>query len=123
MNVRLIRLLCLGCGLLLALPPAWCCWTPEYAPAAPQAPAPAPCCHSDPAPEPVPALPIRCPCDDRVTVSPAGPGKGAADLNLATPHVVANIDALRASPSADVRPIPPLLSGPRLHLLRCVWLC
>jgi hypothetical protein len=123
MGVRLIRILCLACGLLLALPPAWCCWTPQPAPAAQPESAPASCCHKETAPKPAPAAPpAQCPCYDRQTVAPAGSVKVAADLSPALSPVVAVADSPRAGPPAAAAPIAPPPSRP-LHLLRCVWLC
>jgi hypothetical protein len=123
MTTRLIRLLCLGCGLLLGLPPAWCCWTPPLT-SAPQAePEHASCCSERPSPKPVPSQPpVRCPCDDRNTVTPAGPEKVAADLSLPAPLAVAPTDSARAGPDAGMAPLPPVLLPP-LHVRQCVWLC
>jgi hypothetical protein len=121
MIARILRLLCLGCGLLLALPPAWCCWTSQPAPQA--EPAHASCCHKEATPTQAPLpTPTHCPCDDIRTVTPAGPAKVAADLALPALLATAVVETPRAGAPADVAPIPPPLSRP-LHLLRCVWLC
>src|SRR5690348_2493816 len=123
MGVRLIRILCLACGLLLALPPAWCCWTPWLAPAAQPVSPHASCCHKESAPRPAPvAPPAQCPCYDLQTVALTGPVKVAPDLALASSPVVAVVDSPRGGPPADAAPIAPQFSRP-LHLLRCVWLC
>jgi hypothetical protein len=122
MIARLIRLLCLGCGVLLALPPAWCCYTPSVAQPDPTEPS---CCQRKEAPKPAPSpppAPERCPCCDRLSVSTADPQKVAADVSHAAPVVVVVADSPRAGPSADVAPIPLILSRP-LRLLQCVWLC
>jgi hypothetical protein len=118
MNARLIHALCLGCGLLLALPPAWCCYTPRVT-AAPTQPT---CCQKAKAPQraPVPP-PAHCPCDDRDTISPSTPGKIAADVSFPTPLAVVVPDAPRAGPVAAA---PVRLAFPQpLHILQCVWLC
>jgi hypothetical protein len=119
-----MRTLGVACALLLALPPAWCCWTPLFAPAAPQEPAPAPCCVKGKTPEaPVaPPLPARCPCADRQTIVAAGPHKGVVNSPLPIASVVPVAEVPRAGPFADAAPISRPLSRP-LHLLRCVWLC
>jgi hypothetical protein len=123
MGVQLIQFLCLGCGLLLALPPAWCCWAPQLASAAQPESKRAPCCQNESAPKPTPAAPpAQCPCYDRNTTAPAAAEKVVADLSCAVQPVVAVVASPRAGPPAVAPPIPPPLSQP-LHLLCCVWLC
>jgi hypothetical protein len=123
MTVRLSRFLVLGCGLLLALPPAWCCY-PAALPRAPQSePSPPACCQKEkaPAPSPLP-LPARCPCYDRNTVASASPEKLAADLSLPAPLAVVGPDSPCAGSTTVAAPTA-LAPAPPLHVLQCVWLC
>jgi hypothetical protein len=124
MSAGLVRLLCLACGLLVALPPAWCCYNPLRHSPAPAEPVHASCCHNTEAPKPAPAqpVPLRCPCYDRNTVAPAGPTKITADLSHPVPLVLAAADDHRAGLSFDAGPVRLTLSRP-LHLLQCLWLC
>jgi hypothetical protein len=124
MSAGLIRLLSLGCGLLLALPPAWCCYNPLPRGPAPAEPAHASCCHKKEAPKPAPCQPppVHCPCYDRNTAPPAGPTKITADLSHPVPLALAAADDHRAGPPFDAGPVRLTLSPP-LHLLKCLWLC
>ncbi len=134
MRPFLLRLASLTCGLVLALPPGWCClWLPEpaHAAAAPsEAPAKPcrPCCgHSvqpaEPA-APAPVPPPPCPCADRNATTPEAvkppallPGDGLA----------ATLPALDLTPSAAPEHLVPDLSlappSTPLNVLHCVWLC
>jgi hypothetical protein len=126
MSTRFIQFLCLACGLVVALPPAWCCWTPQLPTPAPAEPTTASCCHKHESPPPAPAVPAppQCPCEDRCTVAAAAvaPEKVAIHLALPTALVLTDADTLGPGLAAAVAPIPPLLSRP-IHLLQCVWLC
>src|SRR5947207_2817909 len=112
MNGRLIHFLLLGCGLLLALPPAWCCYPVRLSPAPQSEPTPAACCHKPQAPEPAPPAPVRCPCDDRNTVTSAGPEKVAVDLSLPALLTLVVPDSPRVGPPADAAPTTPVASAP-----------
>jgi len=125
MNAWPIRLACLGCGLLLALPPAWCCYALPCSAAPKAAPKPAPCCHQKQAPTPAPCRPqspAHCPLCDQHTVAPPGPEKSGAGPALPSPVVAAVVEIPRAGPAAPAAAIPPDPSRP-LHLLQCLWLC
>jgi hypothetical protein len=134
MRPFLLRLASLACGLVLTLPPGWCClWLPRPAHAAAPADAPAespcPCCPHPAQPDepatPAPARPQRCPCADRDATTPeplkvpapqAGDGlatawPAAADLSP-SPALAGSLPALSLA----------LTSAP-LNLLHCVWLC
>jgi hypothetical protein len=123
MSAGLIRYLCLGCGLVLALPPAWCCYVPQQS--MPQASEPARaccCCHHEPTPQPAaPKLPPpgRCPYYDHHTTVPAKPAIGPA---FAVPVVLfaSHASAVHLSLAAVEHPRGPSRS---VHLLQCVWLC
>jgi hypothetical protein len=126
MNARLIRLVALTCGVLLALPPAWCCYAaPCSAPTT--KPEPATCCHKhkkEPA-RPAPSCPIPpadCPWRDHHTIAPTGPEKTGAGPALPAPVALTVLDTPRAGPAAAAAVIPLVLSRP-LHLLQCLWLC
>src|SRR5262245_22790925 len=101
MNTRLIRLVCLAWGVLLALPPAWCCYAWQR-PAAPAAkPAHAPCCHKKEAPRPAPSCPTppaQCPwCDER-TAAPTKPEKFSDTPALPSLVSLAAVDTPRTAP-------------------------
>jgi hypothetical protein len=132
MRTSLLRLASLACGLLLALPPGWCClWMPGPACAA-AAPAEAEpccpcCCHpaqpTEPA-TPAPAPPQRCPCADREATAPEAVKPPAlqagADLGAPVP-----VPALAPSAVQEcLLPASSLTSSSApLNVLHCVWLC
>src|SRR5438874_6873745 len=101
MNAWLIRLVCLGCGVVLALPPAWCCYASQRS-AAPEAkPAHACCCQKTEAPKPAPPCPsppAHCPWYDHHTVAPSGSEKFSASPALPAPLALAVIDTPRTGP-------------------------
>jgi hypothetical protein len=127
----LLRLAALACGLLLALPPGWCClWLPQPArasappPVAPQCP----CCHPvTPAelPTEAPAPSGRCPCADREATTPEAvkaPALQAGDCLAAVPAAGADLEA-SAAPHGLPSPAGYALPSAPLHVLHCVWLC
>jgi hypothetical protein len=122
----------LACGLLLALPPGWCCLL-QPCPARAAAPAPAdpgpqcPCCsHPIPPPEaPAPVPPPRCPCADRDatksgTVKPPAllPGDGLAAAPTSAPDLQPS-----TAPGESLAGPNLALPSVSLHILHCVWLC
>jgi hypothetical protein len=129
---RPFRVLALVCGLVLALPPGWCCLL-----AAPKAPvrAAAPtcdgcccCCRVAHPPADPPAPPRGpfakgCCCADRNATKPAGPEMiapcPAPDL-LAVPPAAAPAPAHLGPVLVADRPD---LHSPPANLLHCVWLC
>ena len=127
MRLFLPRLLMLGCGLLLALPPGWCCIFASEEARKETAKA-APCCRSccgdksQPAtPTPAPDKPDRCPCADRQSTAPDTLKAFAPDLSLIAP--LHSLDfPLPTEDAADHDGFRPLVSC-SAHLLNCVWLC
>jgi hypothetical protein len=130
----LARSLMLACGLLLALPPGWCCMVPFRACAQEAAPGdaqqPRACCrHADGAsrpsppraPQPAP-LPLgKCPCSQHA-VSTDAPKAVGGDLVLAAPPPA--IDPVQFPAVAGPVVTAPLPTFDHsLRLLHCVWLC
>lgn len=127
MNTWLIRLAWLGCGVMLVMPPAWCCyvWQPPAAPELKPQPV-ASCCHKkqEQAPRPAPCCPAprtHCPWCDR-EMAASSPKKVIDTPALPAPLVLAVLDAPRAGPAVAVATTLPAPSRPR-HLLQCLWLC
>jgi hypothetical protein len=128
----LLHLLPLACGLLLALPPGWCCLLGPCparaapAPAEPSDGAQCPCCcHPNPRPEPArPAPPLRCPCADRDATTPdvLKPPTLLSGDGLAALPAGADLE-LTASHDAPVTHAGPLSLSAPLNVLHCVWLC
>jgi len=129
MDSRLLRSLVLGCGLLLALPPGWCCVpAPAVAAETPQAPREPSCCCRHPAPsedQPAPAVPAppagRCCCEKESTEPPS-----ASTVDLDPAGSLPLVDNA-VCPALSLRDTA-AYSGPRVHappprLLYCVWLC
>jgi hypothetical protein len=128
------RFLLLACGLLLALPPGWCCMVPAHAVAQETRKSddsqPRSCCgHSKEAPKPAAPegpkrapLPFgRCPCCDRTTSTDA-PKTLGCDQALAAPLplIVLAASPTLAGPILD-QPVSPFDHS--LQLIHCVWLC
>jgi hypothetical protein len=123
-----VRSLALVCGLLLVLPPGWCCLLPRLGA---QQPKPAPahgCCCGKKSKQPptrqtpAPPAPVRNCCGDREATRLAGPEKVSPDPGLWAP-VIAPCDGL-----CGVSPSVPLALGlpppwPPLQILHCVWRC
>lgn len=133
MRPFLLRLASLACGLLLALPPGWCClWLPgpARASAAPTEVPAGPCCPccnhpAQPAEPAAPAPPQRCPCADREATTPEAvkpPALQAGD-SLATPVPAADDLAPSAAPGGLVPASSLALPSAPLNVLHCVWLC
>jgi hypothetical protein len=134
MRSRFLRSLVLGCGLLLALPPGWCCTFALRAAkqgisqGPPKAtPCCCPCCAKEapppaPTPTPAPKTPDRCPCADRHSTAPDAPKVFASDPGLVTPLPAIDLAPSWPGISALVgfrSPAAPTSS----HVLNCVWLC
>ncbi len=144
MRPLLLRLLVLACGLLLALPPGWCCLLPLCPAAQHAAPVTAPagpcepeetccCCGAGARPVPPPASPTPAPipatccpgCADRDVTAPdavkppvVSPDAAPVAALPAGPHLLSG--ASSAGPAAD---LGPLCHSTPLHVLHCVWLC
>ena len=125
------QFLVFGCGVLLALPPGWCCFVmPAAGQVRQDEPAPAPCeccCKTAPAkpelPPPQPVDPNRCPvCGDRDLVKPAPvepPSDDLASLAASVPVIDVGVPALSLAGAAVTVGD---LTRP-LHVLHCVWTC
>jgi hypothetical protein len=134
MRSRFLRSLVLGCGLLLALPPGWCCTfafraakqeTPQETPKA--TPCCCPCCAKeapppDPTPTPAPKAPDRCPCSDRHSTAPDALKVIASDSGLVTPLPAIDLGLSWPGISALVH-FPSPAAPTASHILNCVWLC
>jgi hypothetical protein len=133
MRSAILRPLTLACGLLLALPPGWCCmaraWeSPQQAES--DTPCPPPdCCPCKgpaqpkaPTPRPAPLPPGQCPCDGRQSVAPDAPKAVGCDLSLPAPLPVIDLVPCRARGDGPVS-LPVFSSDFSLHLRHCVWLC
>jgi hypothetical protein len=124
--------LLLACGLLLALPPGWCCMLQlpkAEEQARPAAPKSVPCCcckkgakPASPTPAPPPQRPARCPCADRHSTAPDAPKVIGCDLSCVAPLPTTD---LAPSGTAAGHPVVfrALPSETSPHLLNCVWLC
>ena len=135
MRSRFLRSLMLGCGLLLALPPGWCC-TFAFRPAKPapaqqeapqDTPGCCPCCAKKaprPAqtPTPAPEAPARCPCSDRQLAAPDAPKVFAADMGLVVPVPVTDLFTFWPCGRFNVALRCPAAHSSS-HILNCVWLC
>jgi hypothetical protein len=134
MQTVLLRLASLACGLVLTLPPGWCCWwlpgparaaaAPAEAPAEPCCPC---CCHpaqpTEPA-TPAPAPPRRCPCADRAATTPQAVKPPALQAGDGPAAVVPAADlAPSAAPNVLFGAASPSLPSAPLNVLHCVWLC
>lgn len=150
MLTSLGRVLALACGVLLALPPGWCCKATAgecCGHPLPSTPATAPagccatkacsghtcaddCCRKEPAqdrsaPVPKPQQPDR-PCDtaccDRPPTDAPKVERPVIDLG---PVGVQDAFTAPADPGAVVALVsaPPRSAFPPLHVLHCVWLC
>src|SRR5262245_20326262 len=120
MRSPIARLLALVCGLLLALPPEWCCAAvcgrrPGAEPCPPNPKKTCGCCGcSDqpacPAPTPTPATPAPggcCVCVKSDSTAPDGPKPFAPDLSLSTPLADPTVPTRSAGASADCGDGPP----------------
>jgi hypothetical protein len=127
------RFLLLACGLLLALPPGWCCMVPAWGTSqeTPKSDGPQPrsCCgHSNEAPKPAaPERPNRaplpvdqCPCCERSTSTDA-PKTVGCDQALTAPLPL--IDLAAAPVAGPILDSPVFLFDHSLRLIHCVWLC
>ena len=127
---RLLRSLVLGCGLLLALPPGWCCIfafrsVKQEAPKA--SPCCCPCCAKEaprpaPTPAPAPKAPDRCPCADRHSTAPDAPKVFASDPGFVAPVPVIHLAPFWLGITAPAGFCPPA-AATSSHVLNCVWLC
>ena len=142
------RVLALACGVLLALPPGWCCKATAReccgpAPLSPSAPAKccvdrtcagktcaAGCCSKEPAdqgttPAPTPQKPNR-PCDTSCCeYSPAVAPKvdhPVIDLGPVGVQISFTETADPGEVAVSVS-VPPRSAFPPLNVLHCVWLC
>ena len=138
------RVLTLVCGVLLALPPGWCCAAIAgqcCGPTLPSAPATSKCCtgktcagqtcssgclteltheHSATLPKP------NCPCDASCCERPPAdlPKVERPALDLGTVGVLVPFANAADHPVVAILVnVPPRSAFPPLHVLHCVWLC
>jgi hypothetical protein len=128
MRLFVPRFLMLGCGLLLALPPGWCCILAIQT-ARQETTKLVPCCRSccgnsnssTPTPKPVPHKPGRCPCADRQTTAPENVKTFHCDLSIVAPLAALDPAPFEAN-AGEPAGLPPHLCS-SAQLLHCVWLC
>lgn len=123
MNSLFVQLLAVATSLVLALPPNWCTGLMQHDQAKP-APAKTTCCHQGQPcdPQEAPAKPtIDCCCSWHGTV-PEKSVQPTDAPSLALPVIVAGV-ASDLDRIAGESIIAPFHSGPRLHVLQCVWRC
>ena len=131
MRSPVLRLLVLGCGLLLALPPGWCCIF-AFRSVKQEAPKSSPCCccpccaekapRPAPTPTPAPKAPDRCPCADRHTTAPDAPKVFVCDLGFVVHLPATDLSPSWPGVSSLVGPHSPAVPTSS-HALNCVWLC
>lgn len=139
MHSRLMHTLALAGGLLLALPPGWCCMVGPWGSAqkaGSRAAVPASCCGqcgsccrtsqvpvepAGPAPPQAPLPPAKCPCGDRHATAPDGPKVVTGDLVLLAPPTIESAPAWCASERIVLSPV--FYSDLSLQVLHRVWLC
>ena len=131
----LLRPLALTTGLLLLLPPGWCCFLanltqPPISARQSAAPKRTCCGHcgskseksSRPVPDHVPGRDGKCPCGERTANAPGAPVNAGLDLSLpATVTITASVIAV--TPEAACATSAAHFDQPSPHLLNCVWLC
>jgi hypothetical protein len=125
-----LRSLALAAGLLLALPPGWCCILPVLTARATASPttergACCPCCVEPPkgraGDETPPPEPVRCPCDDRAGTTLDSYETAGGDLMPAV--VLPFVDPAPTAPAID---LPEFLTPQALSSLvhvHCLLLC
>lgn len=131
----LLRPLVFAAGLLLLLPPGWCCLLGNALPrrvavAHAAKPKTACCGHcgsqhgkpSDSAPERVPGRDGKCPCGERLSTVPGHSVGVGLDLSLPVP-VAGNLGEASPPMGAAHKPTAAWADPPPHHLLNCVWLC
>jgi hypothetical protein len=135
MLAAILRPLALCCGMLLLLPPGWCCLLAQLARPCAAAglsakPKRACCGHCGgkrdnlpaPASDHVPGRDGKCPCGERLATAPAVPESAGSGLALPAPVAVAPSDT--TAPAAVTCETPAEHSDPpHYHVLNCVWLC
>ena len=122
------RMVVLSCGLLLALPPGWCCIFATLLPTH-DAPVAAPACRSccrqfapsSPTPKPKPHNPERCPCADRHATTLDHVKSAPLDLSFVVVLPAVERSFLPSPMDAAAAFSPPPSASPQL--IHCVWLC
>lgn len=127
MSLIVSKLLILTSAVLLALPPGWCCITPNQKTAETPPKVPHSCCQlhqEQPTPdqEPVPRQPVQKCCCEKELPSPQNPETAPLELtfthSVAIPAALSNDVGGVDGPSFDSSPF-----SPPLHILQCVWRC
>jgi len=122
------KLLVLTCALLLALPPGWCCATPNPKAAdLPAQPTHSCCQHEQPTPnqEPMPAVPVQQCCCEKDLASPSSPSSPkttSLDLAISIPVVIPDAPAAHVA-GVGVLDFAGPSPSPPLNVLQCVWRC
>lgn len=120
-----IKSLALCCGVLLALPPGWCCVVPSLFAAARQETEPCCCCPRSAEGEQSPAhdsrtpKPERCPCEDRLGTT-IDVHKPAADALLLAPLPLDLRPFVGTTERTPAVASPP--TTPSLYLVHCLLL-
>jgi hypothetical protein len=132
----LLRPLVLTAGLLLLLPPGWCCLLagvtqPPVSAGRSATPSEHACCghcgsksakSSRPIPGHVPGRDGKCPCGERTANAPGAPVNAGPDLSLPAPVAVTGC-VTGFQTVAAYETTAAQLHPPHFHLLHCVWLC
>jgi len=119
------KLLALTSGILVGLPPGWCCAAPSpKAAELPPQPVHSCCQHEQPMPdkEPAPAQPIQKCCCEKDLASPPSPETTSPELAISIPLAIPDAPALLAAGVSDLC-FTDHFSSPPLHVLQCVWRC
>jgi hypothetical protein len=123
MNSLCAQLVVVATSFVLVLPTGWCSGLMQHSQSLP-APTKAICCHHDRScdPQEVPAkAAIECCCSWQATVPQKSAPQADASSGLALPLVVDLTPDLSGLAAESI--IHPFHSGPRLHVLQCVWRC
>jgi hypothetical protein len=132
MYLFLLRTLLLASGLLVALPPGWCCMVRSVAsPQVPKRDTPTPksccdCCKEPakpqtPEPRPLPHEPGKCPCGEHHSTAPDAPKALSLDLSLPTPSTMIDLTPFWFDGRAVSSVVSPFDLS--FRILHCVWLC
>ena len=123
MNSLFLQLVAVATSLVLALPPGWCSGLMRHEQAE-SVPAKATCCHLDQPcdSQEAPVTPtVECCCSWDATV-PEKSVQPSETPNFVLPLVIAGFTPDLGCLAGESL-IAPFYSGPRLHVLQCVWRC
>ena len=126
MNAFLLQLVAVATSFILALPPGWC--RAMHKDQTSSVPAKAPCCQGATTHEPsdsgnAPTQPsVECCCSQNTTL-PEKPVELTETSGLGLPLLAENVIPDLGLRSLDEAIVAFADSGPRLHILQCVWRC